>query len=107
MSDKLSIFIVSCPTIDLAKTISKALIELSLAGCVNIITSVRSIYMWNDTIQDEAECMLLIKSHSSKYLEITNEVKKLHTYDVPEIIEIPIKYAEEEYGKWLLGCLTK
>lgn len=105
MPDKLSVFIVSVPNIDLAKTISKALILESLAACVNIIPNIRSIYFWNGEIQDEAECMLTIKSQSSKYLDITARIKELHTYEVPEIIEIPIKYAEEAYAKWILEYL--
>lgn len=103
--DKLSIFLVTCPTIDMAKKISYSLIENRLAACVNIIPSIRSIYRWNDNIQDDAESLLFIKTESSRFLELTNHIKSMHSYDIPEIIELPIKYAEESYAKWVLNEL--
>jgi len=65
----------------------------------------RSIYFWNGEIQDDAECLMIIKSQSNKFQEITNRIKELHSYDIPEILEIPIKYAEETYAKWILEYL--
>lgn len=105
LQDKLGIFLVSSPTIDVAKKIATSLIENRLAACVQMIPTIRSMYMWDNMLQDETESLLLIKSESSKYQEISQLVKTIHPYEIPEIVEIPIQYADELYKKWILSEL--
>jgi len=96
-------FILVITTIDdleSAKKLSRSLVYDKLAGCINIIPKITSIYRWNDKIEEDEEFILFIKTEKSNYKEIENFIKKNHPYEVPEIISINIE-GEEEYLRWL------
>jgi periplasmic divalent cation tolerance protein len=84
-----------------AATIAKALVEERLAACVNIIPKVRSIYLWEGKICDDAESYLIIKTRRPLFRKLQNRVKALHTYDVPEIIGLPIVEGFDPYLGWI------
>jgi len=84
-----------------AEKIAKALVEAKLAGCVNIINNIRSIYSWQGKIEDESEILMMVKTQKHLFKELSEKVKELHSYTVPEIIAIPIIEGSEEYLKWL------
>jgi periplasmic divalent cation tolerance protein len=86
---------------DEAVGIAKALVENKIAGCVNIIKDIRSIYSWQGNIEDEKEVLMVIKTRKSLFNTLIEEVKKLHSYTVPEIIALPIIEGSEDYLKWL------
>lgn len=85
-----------------SKRIGKTLVEDRLAGCVNIIPSIRSFYWWNDEIEEDEESVLIVKTIEENVKEIIKRVKELHSYENPCIIHIPIKGGSEDYLKWLL-----
>jgi periplasmic divalent cation tolerance protein len=82
--------IVFCTVKDMdeGEKIAKALVTEHLAACVNIISGVRSIYHWKGKIEDESEVMLLIKTSADLFASLEEQIHKLHSYDVPEIIAI-------------------
>lgn len=84
-----------------AVIIAKALIENKLAGCVNIIKNIRSIYSWQGKIEDEPEVLMIAKTQKHLFDSLMKKVKELHSYTVPEIIALPIVEGSEEYLKWL------
>ncbi|MCE5194004.1 MAG: divalent-cation tolerance protein CutA [Nitrospiraceae bacterium] len=84
-----------------AVNIAKALVQEKLAGCVNIVKNIRSIYTWQDKIEDESEVLMIIKTKSSLFEKLNAKVKALHSYTVPEIIAIPIVNGSDDYLKWL------
>ena len=86
---------------DEAKLIGQRLIGDKLAACVNIISGMRSIYVWKEKMVDETEILLLIKSHQNHLMKIVSLVKKLHSYEVPEVIALPIVGGSEDYLGWL------
>ena len=86
---------------DEAVKISKALVEDRLAGCVNIIKDIRSIYNWEGKIEDEAEVLMIAKTQKHLFDSLRKRVKELHSYTVPEIIAMPIVEGSEDYLKWL------
>ncbi|MDP3259189.1 MAG: divalent-cation tolerance protein CutA, partial [Thermodesulfovibrionales bacterium] len=72
-----------------------------LAGCVNIIRNIRSIYMWQGKIEDEAEVLMVAKTQRNLFAKLCKRVKELHSYTVPEIIAMPVVEGSEDYLKWL------
>jgi periplasmic divalent cation tolerance protein len=86
---------------DEAAKISRALVESRLAGCVNIIRNIRSIYSWQGKIEDEPEVLMIAKTRKPLLDALMKRVKELHSYTVPEIIALPIVEGSEDYLKWL------
>ena len=92
---------ITAPNEDEAAKISKALVETRLAGCVNIIKNIRSIYSWQGKIEDEKEVLMIVKTQKPLFDSLMKKVKGLHSYKVPEIIALPIVDGSAEYLKWL------
>jgi len=84
-----------------ALNIARALIESRLAGCVNIIKGIRSIYSWQGKIEDNLEVLMMAKTQKDLFNSLSKKVKELHSYTTPEIIALPITIGSEEYLKWL------
>ncbi len=83
-----------------AAGIGRTLIEERLAACVNILP-VRSIYRWKDSIDDESEMVMFVKTRSSLAEKVINRVKSLHSYEVPCIVVLPIVQGNPEYLQWI------
>lgn len=86
---------------DEAATIARAVVDSGLAGCVNIVKGVRSIYRWKGKIEDEAEVLMIAKTTKDKFGALSKKVKEMHSYTVPEIIAFPIVEGSREYLDWL------
>jgi periplasmic divalent cation tolerance protein len=86
---------------DEAVKIARALVEAKLAACANIINNVRSIYAWEGKVEDDSELLMVIKTRRSIFSDLAAKVRELHSYDVPEIIALPIVDGSAEYLKWL------
>lgn len=84
-----------------AAVIAHALVEARLAGCVNILRNIRSIYSWQGKIEDEAEVLMIAKTQKNLFAQLTEKVKGLHSYSVPEIVAVPLIDGAEDYLKWL------
>jgi periplasmic divalent cation tolerance protein len=99
-SDGIVVFI-TAPKEEEAAKIAQALVEARLAGCVNIFRNIRSIYMWQNKIEDDAEVLMMAKTQKHLFDAVAKKVKELHSYEVPEIIALPIVQGSENYLKWL------
>ena len=86
---------------DQAQRISSALIEARLAACVNIVTGICSLFWWEGKIDTADEALLIIKSTRSAFKKIVAAVKKTHSYDVPEVIALPIIDGNKDYLRWI------
>ncbi len=84
-----------------AAGISSALVEARLAGCVNIVKGMRSIYRWQGKIEDEGEVLMIAKTRRELFAPLLKKVKELHSYSVPEVIAFPIVEGAEDYLDWL------
>jgi periplasmic divalent cation tolerance protein len=84
-----------------AELIAKALIEERLAACVNILSPIRSVYRWEGKVSDDREWLLLIKTRAERFAAVETKVKALHSYQVPEVIALPIVAGAEGYMRWL------
>jgi periplasmic divalent cation tolerance protein len=86
---------------DEAERIATALVGAELAACVNIVSPITSIYRWKGSVQNEQEWLLLIKTTASAFESVSMKVRELHSYDLPECIQIPIEAGSAEYLKWI------
>jgi len=84
-----------------AHKIARLLINEKKAACVNIVPRVGSLFRWKGKVDSARENLLLVKSRASLLSEIISLVKEVHSYEVPEIIALPIIGGSEEYLKWL------
>lgn len=91
-----------------ATSLAKQVVEARLAACANIIDKVESVYWWADEsggnkVQQDSECVLILKTKSSLFPELEKKIKELHSYSCPCIIALPIVAASKEYLAWLEG----
>ena len=86
-----------------ANKISKDMISRRLCACVNII-KINSFYYWNNKIQSESEYLCFFKTNSSAKLR--KELKKIHPYKVPEIVEIKMDNIDNDYLRWLVSSVS-
>lgn len=84
-----------------AELIGSKLIDKELAACVNIIPNIKSIYYWEGKINKDSEYLLIIKTVKRAEEDIFENIRKLHSYDTPEMISIPITGGEKSYLNWL------
>ena len=84
-----------------AHKIAELLIRERKAACVNIVPAVDSLFWWEGEIESARESLLLVKTKASLFPEIVEMVKGVHSYEVPEIIALPIIAGSEDYLNWL------
>jgi len=101
MSQEFVLILVTASKKSEAEQIGQAVVEKKLAACCNIVEKISSIFHWKGEICREEECLLLIKSTREKLDDIVGEVKNLHSYEVPEIIALPIIAGSEGYLNWV------
>jgi len=96
------IVLVTCPNLVLARKIARAVVEKRLAACVNVVRSpVESFYPWKGKLESAREHLLVIKTSTNRLPQLQREVKRLHSYDVPEFISLPVTEGSPEYLAWL------
>ncbi len=88
-----------------AQKIAASLIKAKLAACVNIIDKINSIFFWSGKIDRAEESLLLIKSRQQKLPQVIKLIKSLHSYEVPEIIALPIIAGDKPYLRWIDAAL--
>jgi len=95
----MALIYITCKDKEEAKKISKALLEKRLIACSNMFP-IESMYWWKGKIEEDNEIVVLAKTKEVNYSKIKDEVKKLHSYEVPCILKIDAE-ANEEYRKWV------
>lgn len=92
---------VTCGSLREARKLAGALVDKHLAACVNIVGPIESHYWWQGKRESGKETLLVIKTTSAKIKEATNVIKSIHSYDVPEIVFLPVKAGESRYLNWV------
>jgi len=90
-----------------AGRIGRALVRAELAACVNIVPGVRSIFRWKGKVSEEREALLIMKSRADLFGRLAAEVKRLHSYQVPEVIAFPIAQGSADYLDWIQKSTRK
>ena len=98
---KETVTFVTCGTARDAKKIASALVKERLAACANIVPGVTSIFTWKGKVEQDREWLLILKSKASLSKRLISRVRKLHSYEVPEVITRPIVAGTPEYLKWV------
>lgn len=81
--------------------IAESLVIDGLAACVNIIPNIKSIYEWKSKIQKDCELLLIIKTVKQNESQVYDNIRLMHSYDVPEIISIKLDNIDKKYSEWL------
>lgn len=100
MLDEIVIFVTTSSTAE-AERIGNKLVEDKLVACVNVIPNIRSIFHWQGESCNEEEVLMILKSVRANLEKIIKNVKQLHSYEVPEVIAIPIIGGSQEYLDWV------
>ena len=101
MTDKI-VVLVTCGSAKEARRIARAVVQQRMAACTNIVaTPVHSIYRWKGKVESAEEFLLVIKTTQGRFAELKAAVKRLHSYDVPEIIALPIAAGGTNYLNWI------
>jgi len=100
MTDKI-VVLSACDSEDQARQIARHMVEKRLAACVSILPGARSVYRWKEKVEENAELLLVIKSRRDLFPTLRAELEKLHSYEVPEVIALPIVDGSEAYLRWL------
>jgi periplasmic divalent cation tolerance protein len=100
LSDSVVVFS-TCGSEDEAERVARALVEARLAACVNIVPGVRSVYRWKGAVEDAREWLLTIKTRRDLLPVMMAELRRVHSYDVPEAIALPIVDGLPEYLAWI------
>ena len=88
-----------------AETITQRLLEARLIACANIVGPVYSRFLWSGKIDTAEEYLVLMKSRKDLFKILSESVKALHSYEVPEIIALPVVDVSKAYLEWLDNCL--
>ena len=91
----------NAPDRAVAQKIAHALVEQKLAACVNILAECSSVYRWQGKIETAGEVPLLIKTRADIFAEVEALIKKLHPYELPEIVAVPVVHGSREYFDWI------
>lgn len=87
---------------DEARRIAHILVEERLAACCNIVEGVTSIYRWEGAVEESTEALVIIKTTEERLPDLARRIPELHSYDVPELIALPITGGSAPYLAWLL-----
>lgn len=99
------VVLVTCKSTKEAQRIAARLVQTKLTTCVNIVGRVKSVFRWKGRIEVASEALLVIKSTRGKFASLEKEIRRLHSYDTPEIIALPIVAGSKPYLGWLRDCM--
>lgn len=100
MTDKVVLFS-TCPNMAEAERLASHLVETRLAACVNAVPAIRSFYRWKGKVNNDPEVLLVIKTARDRVDAVRAEIEKLHSYELPELIALPVVDGAANYLTWL------
>lgn len=95
------VVLVTCASRKEAERLARAVVERKLAACVNVAAPVRSVYRWKGKVETAAEFPMVIKTTRGKFAALEKEIRRLHSYETPEIIALPILAGLKAYLRWI------
>ncbi|MFV0462814.1 MAG: divalent-cation tolerance protein CutA [Nostocoides sp.] len=93
---------ITVPDPELAQLIATELVQARLAACVQILGPMLSVFHWRDELQTNREYLLTVKTLDAAFEALSAKVTALHTYDLPEIVALPILRVTPEYAQWVI-----
>jgi periplasmic divalent cation tolerance protein len=101
------VVLVTASSADEAVNIASALVEERLAACANVVGPIRSIYRWQEAVEDAEEHLLVIKARAVDFSAVEERVRELHSYDVPEVVALPLRAGSDSYLTWLADSTVR
>lgn len=101
MSVPARLVLVTAPDLEVGAELARAVVSERLAACVNLIPGLRSIFRWDDEVQEAEEVLLLLKTRADRVDTLRSRVVSLHPYDVPEFVVLPIEGGLDRYLAWI------
>ena len=95
------VILITCANRREAERIARQLVKQKLVACVNVIDKIKSIFWWQNKIDSASEVLLIAKSKKSMMTKVIKQVKSLHSYQVPEVIALPIVAGNKDYINWI------
>ena len=99
------VVLVTTSSVEEAEQIAQTILQKRLAACVNIVPCVHSRFWWRGKIERSDETLLVIKSKSEVFDKLVESVRAVHSYEVPEILAVPVQYGFTEYLSWIKGVI--
>jgi len=96
------VVLTTLPSADAAAALAKTVVDERLAACANILPPLRSVYRWQDKIQDEPEVLVLFKTQRALFDRLRARIVELHPYELPEVVALPVEQGHPAYLDWIL-----
>lgn len=101
------VVLVTTASYEEAEKIGRIIVESRLAACANVLNGMRSIFRWDNKINVENECLMIIKTTLQRYSELEAVIRQHHSYSVPEIIALPVVAGSVPYLNWIRSETSK
>ncbi len=101
------VVLVTAPSAEEGRRIGRALVEERLIACVNVVGPIRSIYRWQDAVEEADEHLLVMKARAADVEALAERVRGLHSYEVPEVVALPLTGGSEAYLTWLAAVTDR
>lgn len=95
---------VTAPSLETGGLIARALVSERLAGCVNLLPGMKSIYTWEGRIEEAAEVVMIVKSTVDRWPELERRIRELHPYQAPCILGFDAEVAGDAFGRWIVDA---
>lgn len=100
---KLLLVMTTITDIEKGKLLARQIVEQQLVACCNIVPGVTSIYRWKGELQEDQECLLVMKTTEIRYIQLSEFILQQHPYETPELIASPITQSTQEYLSWVIN----
>ena len=101
MTEDVLVVFTTWPDATAARAAARVLVEERLAACANLVPAIESIYRWEGKVETANEVLMILKSTLGRYEELETRIKALHSYEVPEIIGLPVNEGLLSYLRWV------
>jgi periplasmic divalent cation tolerance protein len=88
-----------------AAELARTLVDQRLVDCVNIVAGVTSIYRWKESVEQDEEQLLVMKTTTDLLVALEARLRELHPYELPEFLVVPVSGGSEAYLGWLCGSV--
>lgn len=104
---QVSVALMTAPSMKVATTIARTLLDERLIACANVVPAIRSLYRWKGKVCDEAEVMVVLKLRRTDFARVRSRVVALHPYEVPEVIRLDVAAGHRRYLDWISSSTAR
>lgn len=101
--DDVIVVLTNLPDRGAAQKLAQELVAQRLAACVNVLAECASVYRWKGAVENATEVPVLIKTRAARYAEVEAAIRRLHPYELPEVLAVPVVRGSKEYLDWVAG----